>query len=41
MENSIAFDTTLLQTGNKTAIRVPDEVIQQLGAGKPLRPGNH
>lgn len=34
MENSISFDTILLQTGNNTGIRVPDDVIQQLGAGK-------
>ncbi|MCX6215308.1 YdeI/OmpD-associated family protein [Spirosoma sp.] len=34
MEKSIAFDTILLQTGNNTGIRLPDEVIQQLGAGK-------
>ena len=34
MNNTIAFETTLLQTGNNTGIRVPDEVIEQLSAGK-------
>ena len=34
MNNPIAFETTLLQTGNNTGIRVPDEVIEQLSAGK-------
>lgn len=34
MNNSIAFETTLLQTGNNTGIRVPDELIEQLRAGK-------
>jgi len=34
MNNTIAFETTLLQTGNNTGIRVPDELIEQLNAGK-------
>ncbi|GAB3341629.1 hypothetical protein GCM10027299_55980 [Larkinella ripae] len=34
MKNDITFETTLLQTGNNTGIHLPDEVMQQLGAGK-------
>ena len=34
MKHSLTFETTLLQTGNNTGIRVPDELIEQLGAGK-------
>ncbi|MBE7174211.1 MAG: DUF1905 domain-containing protein [Williamsia sp.] len=32
----ISFETTILQTGNNTGICVPDEVVEQLGAGKRL-----
>lgn len=34
MSTSIAFDTTVTLTGNNTGIVVPDEVIDQLGAGR-------
>jgi hypothetical protein len=30
----ISFNTTVLQVGNNTGICVPDEVVEQLGAGK-------
>lgn len=36
---SAAFDTTVTAVGNNTGIVVPDEVIEQLGAGK--RPAVH
>jgi len=31
---SVSFDTTVAATGNNTGIVVPDEVIEQLSAGK-------
>ncbi|GAB3789130.1 YdeI/OmpD-associated family protein [Spirosoma horti] len=34
MKNELTFETTLLQTGNNTGIRVPDAIIEQLGMGK-------
>src|SRR3954471_18208449 len=30
----LSFDTTILQIGNNTGICVPDEVVENLGAGK-------
>src|SRR3954469_19933127 len=30
----LSFDTTILQMGNNTGICVPDEVVEELGAGK-------
>ena len=30
----LSFDTTILQLGNNTGICVPDEVVEELGAGK-------
>ena len=33
-EAPITFHTTILQMGNNTGIPVPDEVVEQLGAGK-------
>ena len=32
--SSVAFDTTVAAHGNNTGIVVPDDVIEQLGAGK-------
>ena len=29
-----SFDTTIIQMGNNTGICVPDEIVQELGAGK-------
>ena len=37
MRASVAFDTTVTASGNNTGIVVPDEIIEQLGAGR--RPG--
>src|ERR1700733_6912542 len=34
MAISIEFDTTVLATGNKTGIVVPDELIERLSAGR-------
>lgn len=34
MAPTIEFETTLLQMGNNTGIPVPEEIINQLGAGK-------
>lgn len=34
MQNSLIFETTLLQFGNNTGIEVPAEIIQQLDSGK-------
>ena len=34
MTATASFNSTLHQTGNNTGILVPDEVIEQLGAGK-------
>ena len=34
MTASVTFDTTVTATGNNTGIVVPDEVIEQLGAGR-------
>ena len=33
MASSVAFDTTVIATGNNTGIVVPDNVIERLGAG--------
>ena len=33
-DNRVTFETTVAATGNNTGIVVPDEVIDQLGAGK-------
>jgi bifunctional DNA-binding transcriptional regulator/antitoxin component of YhaV-PrlF toxin-antitoxin module len=30
----VSFDTTILQIGNNTGICVPNEIVEQLGAGK-------
>ena len=30
----LSFNTTILQSGNNTGICVPDEVVEELGAGK-------
>jgi hypothetical protein len=32
--NSVTFETTVAATGNNTGIVVPDEVIEQLAAGR-------
>jgi len=32
--NKVSFNTIILQTGNNTGINVPEEVVNQLGAGK-------
>jgi len=32
--SKLSFDTTILQFGNNTGICVPDEIVEQLGAGK-------
>ena len=37
MPASVEFDTTVAASGNNTGIVVPDELIEQLGAGR--RPG--
>jgi len=34
MTASVAFDTTVTANGNNTGIVVPDEMIEQLGAGR-------
>ena len=34
MTASVTFDTTVTATGNNTGIVVPDEIIEQLGAGR-------
>jgi Bacteriocin-protection, YdeI or OmpD-Associated/Domain of unknown function (DUF1905) len=34
MPASVEFDTTVTATGNNTGIVVPDELIEQLGAGR-------
>jgi hypothetical protein len=34
MPTSVTFETTVTATGNNTGIVVPEEVIEQLGAGK-------
>lgn len=34
MANDVTFKTTLLQIGDNTGIRVPDEIIEQFGSGK-------
>jgi hypothetical protein len=31
---TVEFDTTVTATGNNTGIVVPDEMIEQLGAGR-------
>jgi hypothetical protein len=34
MTSSVAFDTTVTAAGNNTGIVVPDDLIEQLGAGR-------
>jgi len=34
MEKKVAFDTTVTATGNNTGIVVPEDLVEQLGAGK-------
>jgi hypothetical protein len=34
MSASVTFDTTVTATGNNTGIVIPDELIEQLGAGR-------
>lgn len=34
MAEEVSFDTTVMATGNNTSIMVPEEVIEQLNAGK-------
>jgi len=34
MGSSVAFDTMVAVTGNNTGIVVPDEIVEQLGAGR-------
>jgi hypothetical protein len=34
MTESVTFDTKVIATGNNTGIVVPDEMIEQLGAGR-------
>ena len=33
-ESKVSFETNILQIGNNTGICVPDELVEQLGAGK-------